>query len=481
MCSILCGLFCADSLQISPLSGKLFFSNLHYTGTDLSLQITSGYVELRYWNYARPSDDNQTEAVWNIHTDGLQLFVYNRSDAYKYLDTVLQGLPLPTFDTKTSSSLASYVVFPIDFVVEKGSVTFGNSDLPTLLIFSYERLSSSAKEAGKIHIDIGGPVSLAFRINVDYREAILSEAARNRNLRKRGFFSSIFGRGDLSKDSLPISPHSTWNGLARYNMNSTGKEYAKEQIILETTNLEVSYLNAPESDTIDVALKFFDSKIQYGPWAHAQRLMIQQFFSPPSYRNAEEGVCRYMNITASFAHNCNWRIPFRDELYYGTLLKRYPWLLLSFGEKSKLELSVPMNAGHSSKFAIRLETLSVSSSVNGANLLECDVLKMDAAFESPLEWNASRKVDWYINALLMIHRNIDISNHCRVWLLRDTIDAFVHIMNDFSRYGEGKLEHFYSSVHQVKISLSGNIHLNCNEGNVIDSHNDFGENGNLAS
>ncbi|KAJ3382647.1 hypothetical protein HDU92_004650 [Lobulomyces angularis] len=424
-------------------------------------------------------------------------------------------------------------VLPVHIVSDEGAIILGNSDLPTILTMSYKKLDGiygtcrapsyldyyRAKFISKINT-----VKILSRTNVDYKEPTLNDIARTRDLLKKSIFSrlkSFF----KSKDTLPRQSeeillqnisnsnieHHSWSGLARYRMNEVPlmrrkllfKEYAKVKEFLESEELLLTYFSDvpgpyfPIDETepvpcwgIDLVVN--DGFVHYGPWNNRQRAFMQNFFFPPNYQNSgitqrptsteQLRILEKFKINVEFNGLTTCRIPFREQTkdyqYFDTISqdeinlrgsgRPYGWIDLKFTNRSSIQFDIPLvidKSGYNMGFNVNLQNLMINTSLNYSNLLETSCLLIYGDLQFPIEWNESRLWDFSVS--------IQESN---IWLLRDHITLVTDLIKDFSSPSLG-LDYFVPIEYKVNFELlNSSIWLCCNYDNVIDHHNDVGEN-----
>jgi hypothetical protein len=268
----------------------------------------------------------------------------------------------------------------------------------------------------------------------------------------------------------------TWAGLSRYT-NYTGKD-AKEHVVFESSLVSFSYSfgsGGDNSSSVDLTVN--DAAINYGPWSNNHRVVLQQFFFPSSYRNSTEvdvpASTQAYRISIKFAGNNSIKIPFSD----GRLASTRPyWLCVHFEPDSFMNLFIPLYAGRDMTLDLGLRKFALSSSVNGSSFLGADLLSLNSVFEVPLVWNDPRTWIWYASWFLTF-RDFKVSEDCQFWPLRKHFDDFALLSTDWSRYGAPSLALHFSVIHKCSFQFSGNVYLNCNRGNIIESPNDLGNTG----
>ncbi|KAI8820653.1 uncharacterized protein EV422DRAFT_58087 [Fimicolochytrium jonesii] len=282
-----------ESLQFSPLSGKLLFRNLRYYSRNQSIHILRGYVTFRWWlaRVRREGDaaefsTHELPSRFMVRLDGLEWFIYNRTPAYQHLQTVLErtagvsgnGSPPAHSPENVTVRMSDELpcaqekdmgfrwFFPIDIVSSTGAITMGLPDLPTILVMHYKEASGnyeivksrSVYDYYRTDLNLSlKKVKLTMGPNVDYREPVLNHAARTRarNVRKPWYRKlSAFLRGgiifgDVQEADIPLQEaEQHWAGLSRYKIVNVPllkrrrfEEYAQVNKVLECGRLDIRY------------------------------------------------------------------------------------------------------------------------------------------------------------------------------------------------------------------------------------------------
>ncbi|RKO93139.1 hypothetical protein BDK51DRAFT_33607, partial [Blyttiomyces helicus] len=161
-----------ESVQFSPLSGKILFKNLRYHSRNQSFVVLRGHITFRYWlpRVRKEADADQPgqrdlRCRIKLRLDGMEWFFYNRTPAYEYLDSVLQQWqsrsPSAQFGSRRGSQDNFTInieseelknedkdrgfrkMLPIEITGTQGSIILGNPDLPSILIFYYKEANGT--------------------------------------------------------------------------------------------------------------------------------------------------------------------------------------------------------------------------------------------------------------------------------------------------------------------------------------------------
>lgn len=258
--------FSLGSFTIAPIRGRIYFKGLSIYTKERSLIIHRGYVQFRYWinDYASPEINLTPEGILNsqpsfcVRGDGVEIFLFNRSEAYRDLESYVQKNEIIL---EAPPLLNIFYVWPIELVGGKGSIIIGNPDVAHLLTFSFENMKglyshykispSTTKIIFKAFLT---PAKLFLGVNVDYKEPTLNYAARIRAQKKEpsiwNSLMKVFYGYDDNLDEIPMNQFE-WNGLDRYRYWTTGsinaqktiaEEYAQVSEIAITKMLEFSYI-----------------------------------------------------------------------------------------------------------------------------------------------------------------------------------------------------------------------------------------------
>ncbi|KAI9345554.1 hypothetical protein BDR26DRAFT_916721 [Obelidium mucronatum] len=446
--------------------------------------------------------------------------------------------PLPPSSLSHAEILLSRL-FPFMVVGLKGAIIIGNSDITTMMVVDFKDLSGNytrqviapaiptiRPELCRYEMKIKlGFCRVSFRKNPDYRDPSLNQAARVRiskmqheSTKKRWVPGSAAARREsaLEKAGLgtePVDGGVEWIGLVRYNEDVDNvfggktaiEEYGKvEEVIMSDAVHVVYYSEDLGIEGVDsslpapkwgVDLILTKSKVTYGPWTNRQRLLIQNFFFPPSYRTSEPteppetGYHRQYPkfvLQFKFENGCAFEVPFREESKDPQFvedsvnaearriqlsLRKPGWLNFNFnGPNSFLKFEIPMlspSTGYSSVISMRMENLSVTTSLNDSELLKCQSFEIECLLESPLKWNGERVWKY----------NIGIENG-KLHYLQDHIVLLQDLISDLS-YSQTAPNpaYFVPIAYQIKVHFKKIETLLCtNRNNIIHIANDADEN-----
>ncbi|KAI9220134.1 hypothetical protein BC828DRAFT_415928 [Blastocladiella britannica] len=277
-------------------------------------------------------------------------------------------------------------------------------------------------------------------------------------------------------------------------------------------------LPAPEW-VIDLVVD--SASISYGPWADRQRSVLQRYFFPSVFMDAESSpqlrpgrdyrVAPSLVVKVAFQGTTLWRVPVRepskDHLHSplatngggdgGTApgggargagartsnagaaaaapTRPYGWLDVSFLGGS-VHVDVPMIVqevvGYTIATRLSLQGINIATSVNYAELLKASSLELNLSQPAPQQWNAART--WDIG--------VQVSSPT-LFLLRDHITLLQDLTADWgapdvpSLPEPNPLAAFVSYTYAVNLSLLDvNLYLCINDHQVIDLPNDIAQN-----
>ncbi|KAI8618133.1 hypothetical protein BC830DRAFT_1110168 [Chytriomyces sp. MP71] len=362
---------------------------------------------------------------------------------------------------------------------------------------------------------------ISFRANAEYRDPSLNQAARIRaaqeGARRRKFFGRSAGTELLQSEILDLEHGGgvEWIGLGRYadevnalgGMQGGARAFANEYAIVEeaivTDHVDFLYfvddagitghdstLSPPKWGA---ELILHKSTLNYGPWTSRQRSMIQSFFFPSSYRTSaatpvpDIGYHRLFpkfELTFKFEGGCTFKIPFREASKDLNLpvdasidpralndLRSPAWLAFKFpGSESHLKIDIPMVSqpnGYKTVIAIKMSNVSLSTSLNYAELLNADTLELEMLMPSPVKWNGERTWKYNIS-----------TKGAKVWFLMDHVSFLQDLANDMSHSpSPANPALFVPIAYEYEVSLHDtDVYLCTNQHNVIQVANDVEEN-----
>lgn len=224
-----------ESFQFALLGGRILFKNVRYLSTNQSICILKGHLSLRYWlwdvrreggkfgkvmhccDFFRHQTHSPSVELGNIkkpcrivcHMEGLEWFMYNRTPVYYALQEILDlsanittngGEELRSTTTTRSADMESQQLdgpssslfrrlMPVQIECTRGSIMFGNPDLPTMAVLQFRQASSiyntdqsrSKLDFYKSSIDlIFREPKLSLKHNTDFTEAKDNESSSRR-------------------------------------------------------------------------------------------------------------------------------------------------------------------------------------------------------------------------------------------------------------------------------------------------------------
>ncbi|KAJ3020596.1 UNVERIFIED_CONTAM: hypothetical protein HDU68_010096 [Siphonaria sp. JEL0065] len=502
------------------------FKGFKYKTCDLTVHVLRGYLTFRFWNLTnRPSSP-----PINIRLDGFELFIYNNSSAYEYLKSILEkekqqkqqqdqqeptnvspvtveshpsgiprsskdhfannslrgGNPTAAIDVEVKSPLPSPTLsywevlvsrlFPFQIVGLQGAIVIGNSDIASMMVVDFKEMS------GVYACEVIAPAipnvrpelcrydmklrlqmcRLSFRKNLDFRDPSLNQAARARiskmqheTIQKRRKFWPEKRRGATGLDTdggfgAELGEEGVeWIGLVRYNDDfdngmggkSSIEEYAKiEDVILSEYVDVVYYTEDPGIEGVDRALP---------PPKWGVDLILSKSNDPQFVEDSVNMEARRIQLS----------------------LRTAGWLNFAFkGDNSFLRFDIPMLAppsGYNSVISLRIENLSLTTSMNYTELLAAETFELECLLQSPLKWNGERV--WKYNLCL---------NNSKLHYLQDHMTLIQDLSSDLS-YSQSPPNPtlFVPIAYQIKVSFKNLDSLLCtNRNNVIHIANDPDEN-----
>ncbi|CAI2166467.1 8487_t:CDS:10 [Funneliformis geosporum] len=271
------------------------------------------------------------------------------------------------------------------------------------------------------------------------------------------------------------------------NKDIVSDEYAKVSTILTCPLLEMTYyadvvgkvprnpIPITDSEEIDIGngdlspewgvdLVFTGVQLDYGPWADRQRCILQNFFSPPVYRNGEQtkklspGQDRLhtsLKILIQFKGQVTLRIPLKEA--------SKDW------KYSNSEGRIDESLGNNRPYGwleMILENVVIQSSVNFSHLLTTKQCKLKCDLINPLIWNQARK--W----------NFDMYfTDAKIYLLRDHITLLQDLIKDWTSGPSPDQLHFIPMEYQFSPRFTNfDLFFYVNEHNIINNPMDIQDN-----
>ncbi|KAJ3075032.1 hypothetical protein HDU98_009476 [Podochytrium sp. JEL0797] len=431
--------------------------------------------------------------------------------------------PKPPRPPATASRWEDFIgkLFPFVIVGLQGAVVVGNSDIASLMVVDFEEMSGSYVRQ---ELRLLG-CTLCFRKNPDYRDPLLNQAARVRisrmqrdtTRRHRKFWRGDGGLRDSFDEAPlvhdPLDAAVEWVGLVRYNDDFDAgvggrqavEEYARMDEVITSEFVDVVYYSEDAGVVgVDsgrpapkwgVDLVLHKSNVNYGPWTNRQRLLIQSYFFPPTYRSEpptetpDEGYHRLFPnfvLQFKFEEGCAFKVPFREESKDPQFVEdsvnqetrrlqlslRNPgWLEFAFkGDASYLRFDIPLitsETGYESVISMKMENLVVTTSLNYAEVVKAECLEVNCLLNSPVKWNGERIWNY----------NVSIDNS-KLYYLMDHLTLVQDLMRDLS-YSRTAFNpaYFVPIGYQVNVSFRNLELLLCvNRNNIVHIANDEEEN-----
>lgn len=151
------------SVKLSLLSGTLLFSDIRLYTENTAIRILEGYIVFRYWRRQVCTVDSNNEKYptrIEVHLNGLEWFIYNRTDIYEQLRQSFEASHGRKNDLKNSSAYSSSLSdveadpnrisrrvpamainfmrwLPTSIRCGKGSITVGNDRLGNLIVAKF--------------------------------------------------------------------------------------------------------------------------------------------------------------------------------------------------------------------------------------------------------------------------------------------------------------------------------------------------------
>lgn len=361
-----------DAFRISPLGGRLSARNVVITTSDYTVSMVRVNLTWRYWLVrltrlpdfvfgAESSPDEMlgpsrlqnksNSASIHLLIDGLEVFVYNRKQAY---DAIVETLRKADAASSSSASLAttskfyldtSFVseevpsapnslsfwlnVLPVQVRIKKGAVVLGNNSMPSVLCASYVLASAlwdvarspCLLDLGRFSVDSTFEkfqISIKRNITYDpdrYKHPDHPAPRPNPHLTKNRRLAKIRATArrllHLRAKQKPSASEDQWRGLRRYIDGLDNEkvmeishidEYARYSMVLDSSSTRVVYYyDAPGVHPLvdldnarsypppqfGVDIYLSLATIHYGPWAERQRASLHKMLFPAISRDSE--------------------------------------------------------------------------------------------------------------------------------------------------------------------------------------------------
>ena len=336
-----------------------------------------------------------------------------------------------------------------------------------------------------------------------------------------------------------------WLGLARY-LDDTDEvieqerwrsiEYARVPCVVDCPSISMKYywdvpgtvspkpvrssptsvraslnINGCEAPAWGIELRLLGGTVTYGPWADRQRVDMQRYFLPSSYKDVQPArelllgasrVSTELKVLVIVEEQITLRVPTREDTKdwfwrgrkvaadsHADLRKKkshiklkkgkhagqdlavrpFGWIDLTVAEDSTVRFNVDMVArsdGYHNNIDLDLKEMELSSSVNHAVFWKSPSQVLSCDLSNPLAWKTMRR--WSINFL---------NRGSEFFLLRDHMFLVTDLINDWA---SGPPPDFYTFVpfeYNLNLQFSEiRLNLNANDSNVIDNPVDFDKN-----
>lgn len=116
------------------------------------------------------------------------------------------------------------------------------------------------------------------------------------------------------------------------------------------------------------------------------------------------------------------------------------------------------------RLCIEMNKIIAAASLNYSTFLDADSLAINVSMLYSNIWNERRDYTVCVS-----------STNSKLWLLSSHIKCLADLTKDWS--SPSTLEHFIPSLLNINLVFDGVVYLNCNPSNIIERHNDLGDNG----
>eukprot|EP00727_Mastigamoeba_balamuthi_P000579 m51a1_g10518 hypothetical protein (3412) ;mRNA; f:200861-214054 len=371
-------------IYVTPVGGKLLFSDLLFSTPDTTLRVVDGCLTVRWWSsrvrdYGDASGDYPCRL--DVRLEGVEYLWHNRTDAYDRLDALArqrQGEAAAVEVVETLVSASQYtlprglaLVPAVSFAIHRACIMLGNPELPTITVVTFRR-------AKGVHWIGPAPSELDYyrstsdwtltraRLRIipnphfEYGTQVVNEQMGEGVGKAMESFKLFvedcrqsFYDPDSRDDEIPRRERSA-DEPAGFGVNGAppaASECAeafgnpKDGLLLESPTLTLSYYTdvpGPVPNGFDQlvfdpetapkwGLNFVvnSAKMRYGPWADRQRSRLFAFLFPQDFEDQKvhtpvPGRPREyaaFKIAVQFEKGLSWKVPFRDMYKREALLK----------------------------------------------------------------------------------------------------------------------------------------------------------------
>ncbi|CAM0134818.1 Macrophage colony-stimulating factor 1 receptor [Umbelopsis sp. WA50703] len=488
--------------------------------------------------------------------EGVEWFIYNRTPVYYALQEILEmGLRSNTNETAELKSTASRSLdvesqqfdeassslfrrlMPVQMECTRGSIIFGNPELPTMTVLQFRQASSiyntdqsrSKLDHYKSSIDvILREPKMSLKHNADFTESTDNEGLGHRRQSSSASLwnhlssaaTGLFGKG-ARRYGYMQHLHVFSSNVDRAGDAEAArahKEYAMVSQVFECTEIALTYfydlpgpVPYPEASEINIAndpnyygnggvppewgvhISLRNAVMHYGPWADRQRALIQNFLFPPSNRNSEPSpilqpgqlrAATGLEMYIEFVSDVTVRVPLRE--------KSKDWKYASGAEGLDVNANgyitrpygwVDLKAGVGSSVKIIVPTMLSSTGYTttlDVNLVDVNV-QTSVNYASLLTCKKLKlHVDMDSPLIWNSHRtwnfNLTISQPV-IYLLRDHIFLLQDLVKDWTAENTTDLSHCIPITYNIQLKLNNvMLYLCVNQDNIINNPNVIDDN-----
>ncbi|KAJ2957271.1 hypothetical protein NQZ79_g6974 [Umbelopsis isabellina] len=488
--------------------------------------------------------------------EGLEWFIYNRTPVYYALQEILEmgmrsnsdgatelkstasrsvDMESQQFDEASSSMFRR--LMPVQIECTRGSIIFGNPELPTMTVLHFRQASSiyntdqsrSKLDHYKSSIDvILREPKMSLKHNADFTESRDEEASSHRRQSSSASLwkhlssaaTGLFGKGTRRYGYMQHLHVFSSNADRTDNAEEARahKEYAMVSQALECTEIALTYfydlpgpVPYPEASEIRIAddpnyygnggvppewgmhVYIRNAIIHYGPWADRQRALIQNFLFPPSNRNSEASptlqpgqlrAATGLEMYIEFVSDVTVRVPLRE--------KSKDWKFASGAEDMDVNANgfitrpygwVDLKAAVGSSIKIVVPTMLSSTGYTttlDVNLVDVNV-QTSVNYASLLTCKKLKiHVDMDSPLIWNSHRtwnfNLSLSQPV-IYLLRDHIFLLQDLVKDWTAESTTDLAHCIPITYNIQLKLNNvMLYLCVNQDNIINNPNVIDDN-----